>query len=188
VNTLASWDLSLFRAINGGWTHWSLDFLFSLFHHGPSWFLVLVPIGIFVAWRSPGPTRRVIFIAAAALLITDFTTARILKPLFERPRPCHELEAVRLLVKCGGLYGFPSGHAATSAALCLTLGAHFRRALPWLVGLVGLIGYSRIYTGVHYPLDVIGGWLWGSLVGLAGWQLFHYLERKMRPTNLEPDS
>lgn len=102
---------------------------------------------------------------------------------FERLRPCHEpgiMDQVRLVKKsCGGLYSFFSGHASNSFALATLYFFTFKKALPkgrfLLFGLAVLIAYSRVYIGVHYPLDIF----FGALFGLASGMLFHRLGRRI---------
>ena len=115
-------------------------------------------------------TRRRI-VATAALTAAAVWSADLLslgiKALVERPRPFEALPAVETLL--GGTVGtsFPSGHAATSVAGAVTMALLVRRALPALVLLGLAIGYSRVYVGAHYPLDVLGGAALGGAVGLA---------------------
>jgi undecaprenyl-diphosphatase len=88
-------------------------------------------------------------------------------------RPFEAAVAVRVIDRRPLTYSFPSGHAAGSFAAAATL-AHVwapGRAVFW--GLAALIAFSRIYAGVHYPLDVLGG----ALLGLASAWLVHYLRR-----------
>ncbi len=91
--------------------------------------------------------------------------AKILKSLVGRQRPFYALEAVFRHTTDGGL-GFPSGHAAVAAALATAaapyLGRHLRRT-AWVTALV--VGIARMYLGAHLPLDVIGGWSLGWLLG-----------------------
>ena len=109
-----------------------------------------------------------------ALLIT-FTDqiTNAFKNGFQRLRPCHEesLDGLMRLVKssCGGKYGYFSGHASNSfaiATLFVTLFAKRFPAIRLLFIVAALVAYSRIYIGVHYPLDVLSGALFGTF---AGW-------------------
>ncbi len=111
---------------------------------------------------------------ALLILVTDQAT-NLFKDGLERLRPCHEpvlKEMVRLVKpSCGGLYGYFSGHASNSFALAVffscIFGVKYIR-LPFLLLFVAfLVAYSRIYIGVHYPLDVVSGMVFGSLVGMV---------------------
>ena len=92
---------------------------------------------------------------------------------FQRLRPCYEpsLQGLVRLVKtnCGGSFGYFSGHASNSFALAvffsLILKNRFTKIPLILIGLASAVAYSRIYIGVHYPLDVISGVFFGGLVG-----------------------
>jgi undecaprenyl-diphosphatase len=74
----------------------------------------------------------------------------------------------------GGQYGFPSSHATNSFALAVLLGWAWPRRWGTFIGLALLVSYSRIYLGVHYPGDILGGAALGSLV--AGLLLISYRE------------
>jgi len=103
---------------------------------------------------------------------------------FERLRPCHEpgiMDQVRLVKKsCGGLYSFFSGHASNSFALAtlyfLSLKQPLRNGRFLLFGLAILIAYSRVYIGVHYPLD----FFCGALFGLVAGTLFYRFGRRFK--------
>ena len=90
-----------------------------------------------------------------------------------RPRPCHAPDLLGLVHlptgRCGGAYGFVSSHAANFFGLAVYLGLLLREG--WLFGLLliaaVLVGYSRIYMGVHYPGDILAGGLLGALAGWA---------------------
>ena len=103
----------------------------------------------------------------AACVWTADLAATGLKAVTDRPRPFEVLpEADPLL---GGIVSssFPSGHAATSAAGAVALALLVRRALPALALLAAAIAFSRVYVGVHYPLDVVAGAALGAAVTLA---------------------
>lgn len=107
------------------------------------------------------------------ITMTDQLSSSVIRPLVERPRPSHEpsLQGLVHLSQAGGggAYGFVSSHAANSFALCTFLCLILPR--PWrplkfiLLFWALIICYSRIYNGVHYPGDVLGGALLGILLG-----------------------
>jgi undecaprenyl-diphosphatase len=93
--------------------------------------------------------------------------ALVLKATVERERPYETLAEADPLIRASVGNSFPSGHAATSFAGAVILGYLFRRALPGLLALAALVAVSRVYVGVHYPLDVLGGAALGSVVALG---------------------
>jgi undecaprenyl-diphosphatase len=109
----------------------------------------------------------------------------LLKHAFARPRPDHLYQAARVFTS-----SFPSAHAEISAITYLTMAAllaqsqsSFRIGLYFIglaVLLTLLIGLSRLYLGVHYPTDVLGGWCIGAAWALACWVLMTWLQRKGR--------
>lgn len=112
--------------------------------------------------------------------VTGTVVTQILKWLFGRERP----DVVPHLREVSSA-SFPSGHAALSAVVYLTLGLLLatamttRRArlycLAWALAFTILVGLSRIFLGVHYPTDVLGGWTFGLAWALAGWTLVRWL-------------
>ncbi|MFO7755913.1 MAG: phosphatase PAP2 family protein, partial [Bacteroidales bacterium] len=122
---------------------------------------------------------------------SDQLSVHAFKEVFQRLRPCHEPELSGLVHtvnnKCGGLYGFVSSHAANSFAVAvLSLG--LLRKKWFTAGILfwaALVSYSRVYLGVHYPGDIIGGALLGTLIAYAFLLLYGFLEgRIMRNSDL----
>lgn len=108
----------------------------------------------------------------AAFGCSDYVNSSILKPLFDRLRPCNtpELQSMMyVLVPCGGGKSFPSSHAANHFAMAvfsaITFYKHARYAwIPFLLWAL-LVSYAQVYVGVHFPLDVLGGAIVGSFFG-----------------------
>lgn len=86
-----------------------------------------------------------------------------------RPRPCHVLHHVKVILGCASDYSFPSDHAVIAGALAMGLLLYSRRlgALGLLLAL--FLAFARVYAGVHYPGDVIVGLLLGAAVTLVVW-------------------
>lgn len=107
-----------------------------------------------------------------ALVASDVTSSYLLKNLTERFRPCREVDLKPLIYsfgqKCGGKFGFVSSHAANSVALVLfsIRSLTFEKKWIYLLWIIPvMVAFSRIYLGVHYPGDVFGGILVGTLWG-----------------------
>ncbi|TDU34372.1 undecaprenyl-diphosphatase [Gelidibacter sediminis] len=135
---------------------------------------------LYLIFREMEWKAFLITIVAVALmiLVTDQTT-NLFKNGFHRLRPCHLAELIdgMRLVKsrCGGQYGFFSGHASNTMAAALFIGLSLKRRFKYLLYFLIfwalLMGYSRIYIGVHYPLDVILGGMFGAILGTLFYRL-----------------
>ena len=113
-----------------------------------------------------------LLIVAIMITITD-QTANLFKDSFQRLRPCYDeviKDSVRIVKEgCGGKYGFFSAHASNSFSLAIFFGLLFRdkykNIISFTVLYASLISYSRIYLGVHFPLDLLCGSLFGIIIG-----------------------
>jgi undecaprenyl-diphosphatase len=115
-----------------------------------------------VLWRRP----RLLALVVAADLSADLVSYG-LKAAIGRPRPPVRYLHPKALVHVPHDGSFPSGHAAISFACALVLARAAPRLAPAFFLLAAAIAFSRVYVGVHYPLDVIGGALLGLLIATA---------------------
>ncbi len=138
-----------------------------------SWipFYAVLLFMLFYKYRWKGIT--IVIGIVLLVLCSDQISAHVFKPIFQRPRPCHD-EAIKDLVylpngHCGGAYGFISSHSCNVFALAVFITAFFKpyyKKIAWVMfSWAAVIAYSRIYMGVHYPGDVIVGALIGMLIG-----------------------
>ena len=119
--------------------------------------------------------RIVALLSLVLLLFTD-SMSSLLKLLVQRPRPCHVLPHVDLLVGCSRSFSFPSNHASNVFALGAYFSFCYRRLLAPALIIFLAVGLSRIYLGVHYPSDVAGG----AIVGLICAAILIGLERAIQ--------
>jgi undecaprenyl-diphosphatase len=101
-----------------------------------------------------------------AVALADWSSVG-LKALFDRERPQFRYPEPEPLLRSAHDGAFPSGHAATSFAAATILSFAFPRLAPFLYVLAGAVAFSRVYVGVHYPLDIVGGALLGVGVAIA---------------------
>jgi undecaprenyl-diphosphatase len=121
--------------------------------------LATVLCGIYRRWG-------VLLMTFIAVALADWT-AMAVKALVDRPRPPLRYPTPKTLVPLPHDASFPSGHAATSFAAATMLSFAFPAFAPALFVLAAAVAFSRVYVGVHYPLDVIGGAALGVLVATA---------------------
>lgn len=176
-------DRTIFLFING---------LHNPFFDSLMWFVSgklswapLYAIILFFVFKKEKKHWWLILISIIVLItMADQSSVKLFKEVFLRYRPCHNLEIEHLVHKvnnkCGGTYGFVSSHAANVFALASFLSLFFNKKL-FSIGIftwAALVGYSRIYLGVHYPADVFFGGLLGILCGSIVY--FTYQKTKLR--------
>lgn len=185
VEQLIAWDKRLLLLGNG--------------FHSPFWdnFVIIfsgkiiwIPAALAILYAIVRTQRRdavwVVLFLALAVVLADQISSGLIKPLVARWRPTREpsLEGMVQIVHgyTGGRYGFVSSHAANACAVALFTSLLFRRRLySWTISLWAVANmYSRVYLGVHYPGDILGG----IAVGLLSAWLAYALMKRFKPQTL----
>ncbi len=138
-------------------------------------------------WRGNARLRWLVLFSAMVLLLTDQLAANVLKGLIERPRPCHLVEQVHLLVGCGGGFSMPSAHAANAFGQATLFALTVPATRRYLIITASLIALSRVFVGVHYPGDILVGAVLGGLVGWMVARVFEWFERRFLHRNEVPN-
>lgn len=184
IDALESVDRSLLLFINGHHTPW-LD--------GAMWFLTQtytwIPLYVMMLWLLfvcyGKKTWRILLLLVLVVGTADLVSSGIIKPLVARPRPTHTPGLAEYLhlhqyangtFYRGGPYGFMSSHAANSSAIALMVLFFLRKKtvrprllFGLMVAFVAVFCYTRMYLGVHYPSDILGGLLVGCSCAAAGY-------------------
>jgi membrane-associated phospholipid phosphatase len=137
----------------------------------------------FCIYRYKKTGAYIIVLLALTVGLADRGSAGVIKPFFQRLRPCHEPAIANTIitrVPCGSGYSFPSSHASNHFAIACFLSLVFYSrwkyiwwvAIPWAF----LISFAQVYVGVHYPFDVTFGALFGMLIGYVVYLLFKKLQ------------
>ena len=174
-------DEYLFRLINStGWQQ--MDEVMILISSKWFWIPLYILILYTLYKKFSNEILRILFALGLLIFLADFGSVQLFKDVFQRSRPCYSLEGIRVIDGCGGLFGFISSHAANSFAIAFFVSLLLRRYW-WFINLfswAALIGFSRIYLGVHYPFDILGGMFWGLFVSLLVYYIY-----KMKLKNLD---
>jgi len=194
-------DLTVLRWINRGFNHPILDQLFNLLADGRLWTPLLLLLAVYLLCRGKDRTKTWVILTLLSVLIGDPLICNPLKHFFDRPRPYQSVEGVREVspgsgedhwkpaVRISGIpeqdirhgRSFPSSHVANATAAAMSARLVWGPALRWPWYLVALAGLGRIYTGDHYPTDVLASIPLSMLYTWVIAQIANSIWRKVGP-------
>jgi undecaprenyl-diphosphatase len=118
------------------------------------------------------------------VLLADKISVHLFKFVFERLRPCHNPQITDLVHtvngKCGGKFGFVSSHAANTFAFAAFTSFYFKikKYSRFIFIWAAFVSYSRVYLGVHFPADILGGAILGLLIGFGLYLAYDFIFKK----------
>ena len=193
-------DLGAFRTLNGKAANPLFDWLMPIVTDFRRWRIILVIVWLALVIFGKAKGRWAALMMIPLVAATDQLCASLIKPLVGRMRPCEVLGSVHLWHGVEGWittpaevvrsykssFSFPSNHAANMTGAMLFLGLVYRKSLIYTLIVAFAVSYSRIYIGVHWPLDVLAGMTIGSILAFMAWTAFKWLYRPARNKQTEP--
>jgi len=165
-------DQFLFHLINGTFSNGVFDVLMPFLTDLNKTLYGKIIAGILwvlLVWKGGKKGRIVAAFLVPLIFLSDQISSTLIKELVDRPRPCHTVDGVpvlqniRLLVDCGSGFSFPSSHAVNNFAAASYFSYYYRRWTWAFVTFATFVAVSRVYVGVHYTSDIIGG----GIIGVA---------------------
>ena len=187
MNELINLDKELFLYLNNlGQSNW--DFFWAAISEKFYW-TPLYAILLYLVFKKFGTKQTLLIIVLTTLMVvlTDQIT-NLFKYSFQRLRPCHveEFNGLMRRVACEGRgrFGFTSAHASNHFAVAIFLGLLLKPYFKWIFAALiiwaAFISYSRVYLGVHFPLDIFCGGIMGILIGFGIYKSFNWIVEKYK--------
>ena len=162
IENLKSFDLQIFFFINNNMSNSIFDILMPLITNKNNWIIPVIIFVLYLLFLNKIKGKIVFVIILISLGINDYFCATILKPYFQRLRPSHEMfELINLLISKGGKWSMPSNHSSNMFALATIISYFYPKTKISIYLLASIISFSRVYVGVHYPLDIV----FGAIIG-----------------------
>ena len=182
INTIVKIDKNLMIFLNKTLSNPIFDILMPIITNQKFLTIIGVVLIIYLGFYAGKRGKITLIVLIFAAGISDAICAQIIKPWVGRIRPSHEfVEYINLLVSKGGKWSFPSNHAANSFAFATVLSYFYDKNKTMIFSIASVIAFSRVYVGVHYPLDIIFGSLLGYTVSwiiLSVWVIIKMRELK----------
>ena len=145
-----------------------------------NWFIFYTLLWLYMVIKGGRKGLVAGILIIICVLISDQLSSNIIKSIFQRPRPCNVLSGVHLLVNCTGSFSFPSSHAVNNFAGSVLLTFFYKDLKYFLFTGSFILSLSRIFCGVHYPSDILGGIIIGVIIGYILVVLWKTLNKKIK--------
>ncbi len=177
MEKLQNIDYAVFTFINKTISNSILDVVMPFLRDAPNWIPLYIFLAIYLLYKYKLEAVKYAIYIVIAFALADFISHGIFKPWIGRLRPCHSLtlQARLVLGHCGGKWSFPSTHASNHMAIALSTvlaGIFTKKWINYIwIGWALSIGFAQIYVGVHYPSDIIAGFLLGILIAYFNYHI-----------------
>jgi len=162
-------DKFLFLLFNKNLSNPIFDFIFPIITKPENWLIpAMLGLVVFIYFKKK-KAILIVLLGIITLALTDAISYRLLKPLFGRLRPCNPeslVEGGNFLMGFKKSFSFPSNHSANMFGLATIFFCFYKNKAIYFFGFASIIAFSRIYVGVHYPFDVLGGAVLGFAIGI----------------------
>ena len=178
---LKLWDQWLFIKINSAWTNDFLNSVMPWWRDSNTWIPLYLFLALFAIMNFGWKVWPWIVFFIVTVSLTDQLSANLIKNFVQRPRPCNDedfmINVHALLGGCSPTFSFPSSHATTHFGMAwflyMTMKQYFKKWSYLFFIWAATIAYGQVYVGIHYPLDVLGGAIIGSFIGIMTASIFN---------------
>ncbi|MDP2302471.1 MAG: phosphatase PAP2 family protein [Ignavibacteria bacterium] len=175
IDFLFTIDLNILYFINTNLSNPVFDKFFSMITNVNHWFIAYIILWGILFFKGGKKGKIAAILVLFLVTAADQFGAKLLKELFQRIRPCNVYSDILTPLGCTGSYSFPSNHALNNFAIAM----FFYKIYPdykWVLFISAfLIALSRVYLGLHYPSDILGG----VIFGLGFGYLFYLIHREI---------
>jgi undecaprenyl-diphosphatase len=183
LESLINCDTFLFILFNHTIANPVFDFIFPIITYSMHWIAPGIIAAALFIWFQKKKALIILCLSLLTVGVSDPVCNRLIKPAVHRLRPCNpqvQIDKGRFLIGRKTSLSFPSSHAMNIFAQAALLALFYRKRAVWFFLFASIIGFSRIYVGVHYPLDVLAGAIFGVCIGAGVYFLFQVLYRQLK--------